>query len=120
MLPMMLMKKERIDKMKSEDYIVVTTISSHQVRYVMHRTDLWELYLKKAPQKIANVVELAEAVVTAEECEDFSQEHKGECIINTVEMDENDVLALFDKENAYLSGWTKDQKIEWIRKTIDK
>lgn len=39
--------------MKSEDYVVVTTISSHQVRYVMHRTDLWELYLKKAPQKIA-------------------------------------------------------------------
>ena len=80
--------------MKSEDYVVVTTISSHQVRYVMY--------------------------LTAEECEEFSQEHKGECIINAIEMDEHDVLDLFDKENAYLSGWTKDQKIEWIRKTIDK
>jgi hypothetical protein len=28
------------------------------------------------------------------------------------------MLEMFDKDNDYLREWTKDQKIEWIRKTI--
>jgi hypothetical protein len=42
----------------------------------------------------------------------------GEYIVDTVEMNEEDMLELFDKDNDYLREWTKDQKIEWVRKTI--
>ena len=32
----------------------------------------------------------------------------------TVEMNEEDILKLFDKDNDYLSEWTKDQKIAMV------
>jgi hypothetical protein len=49
--------------------------------------------------------------VTNEECEEFSQEHMGEYIVDTVEMNEEDMLTLFDKDNDYLREWPKDQKV---------
>ena len=101
--------------MEIKDYVVVTTISSHRVRYVMHRDDLQKL----SPSEPVNAIEWANDTVTNEECEEFSQEHMGEYIVDTVEMNEEDILALFDKDNDYLREWTKDQKIGWIRKTID-
>jgi hypothetical protein len=84
------------------------------VRYVMHRDDLQKLN----PSEPVNVIEWANDTVTAEECEEFSQEYMGEYIVDTVEMDEEDMLELFDKDNDYLREWPKDQKIEWIRKQI--
>jgi hypothetical protein len=101
--------------MEIKDYVVVTTISSHRVRYVMHRDDLQKL----SPSEPVNAIEWANDTVIAEECEEFSQEHMDEYIVDTVEMNEEDILALFDKDNDYLREWTKDQKIGWIRKTID-
>ena len=44
----------------------------------------------------------------------------GEYIVDSVEMNEDDMLDLFDKDNEYLSAWTKDQKIELVRKGIVK
>ena len=100
--------------MKNKDYVVVTTISSHRIRYVMHRDDLQNLN-KLDP---LDAIDWANDTVTMEECEEFSQEHMGEYIIDTVEMNEEKVLALFDKDNDYLREWTKDQKLQWIRKSI--
>jgi hypothetical protein len=42
----------------------------------------------------------------------------GEYIVDTVEMNEEDMLAQFDKDNDYLREWTKDQKVAWVRKQI--
>jgi hypothetical protein len=100
--------------MTNKDYVVVTAISSHRIRYVMHRDDLQNLNTL-AP---LNAIDLANDTVTAEECEEFSQEHMGEYIVDTVEMNEEDMLAQFDKDNDYLREWTKDQKVAWVRKTI--
>ena len=97
----------------SKDYVVVTCISSHRVRYVMHRDDLQKLNTENP----VNAIEWANDTVNMNECEEFSQKHMGEYIIDTVEMNEKDMLELFDKDNDYLSGWTKDQKLEWVRKT---
>lgn len=91
--------------MKNKDYVVVTAISSYRMRYVMHRDDLQ----KKNTEKPVDVIKWAE---------EFSQEHMGEYIVDTIEMNEEDMLELFDKDNDYLREWTKDQKIEWVRKTI--
>ena len=100
--------------MTDKDYVVVTAISSYRVRYVMHRDDLQ----KSNPDLPVDSVEWANDTVSSEECEEFSQEYMGEYIVDTVEMNEDDMLDLFDKDNDYLSEWTKDQKIELVRKNI--
>jgi len=100
--------------MNNKDYVVVTTISSHRMRYVMHRDDLQKLN----PLDRVNAIEWANDTVNADECKEFSQEHMGEYIVDTVEMSEDDMLELFDKDNDYLSEWTKDQKLELVRKSI--
>ena len=97
-----------------QDYVVVTAISSYRMRYVMHRDDLQKLN----PDLPVDSVEWANDTVSSEEFEEFSQKHVGEYIVDTVEMNEDDMLELFDKENDYLSEWTKDQKIKWIRAQI--
>ncbi len=98
------------DAVEEKDYVVVTCISSFRIRYVMHKDDL--------PEKHGTAIEWAEDTVTQDNCEEFSQKHMGEYIIDTVEMNEKDMLELFDKDNDYLSGWTKDQKLEWVRNNI--
>lgn len=100
--------------MKNKDYVVVTAISSYRMRYVMHRDDLQ----KKNPLDPVNAIEWANDTVTMGECEEFSQEHMGEYIVDAVEMNEEDMLVLFDKDNDYLREWTKDQKVTMVRKTI--
>ena len=102
--------------MTDKDYVVVTTITSHRIRYVMHRDDLQKLN----PDLPVDSVEWANDTVSSEECDEFSQEYMGEYIVDTVEMNEDDMLDLFDKDNDYLSAWTKDQKIELVRKGIVK
>ena len=98
--------------MKDKDYVVVTAISSYRMRYVMHRDDLQKLN----PNDPVHAIEWANDTVTMEECEEFSQEHMGEYIVDTVEMDEAEMLALFDKDNDYLREWTEDQKVAMVRK----
>ena len=102
--------------MTDKDYVVVTTISSHRVRYAMHRDDLQKLN----PDLPVDSVEWANDTVSSGECDEFSQEYMGEYIVDTVEMNEDDMLDLFDKDNDYLSEWTKDQKIELVRRNVVK
>ena len=97
--------------MNNKDYVVVTTISSHRVRYVMHCDDLQKLN----PDLPVDSVEWANDTVSLDEWQSFSQEYMGEYIVDTVEMNEDDMLDLFDKDNECLSEWTKDQKIELVR-----
>ena len=98
-----------------KDYVVVTCISTYRMRYVMHRDDLQ----KKNPDRPVNAVQWANDTVTTERCEEFSQEHVGEYIIDTIEMNEDDIVELFDKDNDYLSEWSKDQKLALVRGSID-
>jgi hypothetical protein len=98
----------------SKDYVVVTCISSHRMRYVMHRDDLQKLN----PSVPVDAIDRANDTVNMNECEEFSQEHMGEYIVDTVEMNEEDMLELFDKDNDYLREWKKDQKVAMVRKTI--
>jgi len=99
---------------EDKDYVIITAILSYRMRYVMHRDDLQ----KQNPLDPVNIIEWANDIVTAEECVEFSQKHMGEQIIDTVEMNEDDMLVLFDKENDYLSGWTKDKKLKFVRASI--
>lgn len=96
------------------EYVVVTTISTFRHRYVMHRDDLQALN----PDSEVNPVEWACDTVTCEECEEFSQLHLGEQILDTHEMSEAEMLQLFDRDNDYLKSWTQEQKIKWVRKNL--
>lgn len=100
--------------MENKDYVVVTAISSYRMRYVMHKDDLQKLN----PSNPVNAIEWANDTVTCYDCGEFSQEHMGEYIVDTVEMNEKDMLELFDKDNDYLRGWAKDQKLQWLRGSI--
>ena len=85
----------------TKDYVVVTTVSSFRHRYVMHKDDLRKLNLDIEPNdhELSN---WAGDTVTCEECT------------------EEEMLTLFDRDNDYLSGWERDQKIKWVRDTITR
>ena len=102
---------------ENKDYVVVTAISMYRMRYVMHRDDLTisSPGIKTTLTGNTTAIEIAKDTVTMNEREEFSQEHVGEYIIDTVEMNEADMLELFDKENDYLSEWSKEKKLAHIR-----
>ena len=98
----------------NKDYVVITAISMYRMRYVMHRDDLQQV-AEEHLDWCENLIECAKDIVSSEECEEFSQLHVGEYIVDTVEMTESDVLELFDKENDYLSEWPIEQKLSFIK-----
>ena len=102
---------------ENKDYVVVTAISMYRMRYVMHRDDLTisSPGIKTTLTGNTTAIEIAKDTVTMNEREEFSQEHVGEYIIDAVEMNEADMLELFDKENDYLSEWSKEKKLAHIR-----
>jgi hypothetical protein len=54
------------------------------------------------------------------ECDEFSQQHIGKQIFDVYECTEEEMLTFFDRDNDYLSGWERDQKINWVRDTITR
>ena len=99
-----------------KDYVVVTTISTHRMRYVIHKDDLQA----KNPDHPVVPIVWAKDSVTCEELEEFSQDWLGEQIVDAQTMSEDDMLELFDKDNDYLKEWSKEKKIEWVRKLKER
>jgi hypothetical protein len=103
---------------RSKKYVVVTTISSHRMRYVMNVEDLQDL--NPCMNIAGHEEEWASDTVTCQEVEEFSQDWLGEQIIDTSIVDEEEMLKLFDKDNDYLNGWDRDYKVQWVRKNLKK
>lgn len=101
----------------SNDYIAVTCISSYRMRYVMHKDDLRKLNIDVEPTD-KDLVDWALDTVTLEECEEFSQEWLGETIVDHFECTEEEMLGFFDRDNAYLSSWPKEQKTSKVRNSV--
>ena len=97
-----------------KDYVVVTCVSSFRVRYVLHKDDLQKLN----PDQPCDPIEWAKDTITMEECEEFSQKYMGEYILDTDIINEEKMFELFDKENDYLKEWSKEQKIDWVRRRV--
>ena len=97
----------------SKKYAVVTTVHTFKHRYVMSEDRLQSLN-EDDPVEL----EWANDTVLMEEIDEFSQKSLGETIVDCDWMEEAAVLALFDKDNDYLSNWTKDQKLTWINHGI--
>ena len=50
------------------------------------------------------------------EFKEFSQEHVGTNIFSSREIDKDEFLKLFDKDNDYLKSWTNMEKMNYINK----
>ena len=101
----------------TNDYVVVTCISTHRMRYVMHKDDLRKLNTDIEPTE-KDLVDWALDTVTMQECDEFSQEWLGEQIVDTDVISKDEMLELFDRDNDYLKEWTTDYKIEHVRKCL--
>lgn len=92
-----------------KEYAVVTTIQTFRHRYVVPMDKLQELNVNETVDP-----KWALDSVTMEEVKEFSQLHLGEQIIDLNVASEDEILELFDKDNEYLSSWSKDYKLDWI------
>ena len=92
------------------EYVVVTCISTHRMRYVVPMDEL-----QKLNEDYIVDPKWALDCVTCEEVGEFSQMHIGEQIIDHVVMNEEEILNLFDNDNDYLKNWDKEYKLAWIR-----
>jgi len=93
-----------------KEYVVVTAVSTHRMRYAVPMDEL-----QKMNEDYIVDPKWALDLVTCEDVEEFSQLHVGEQIIDSVVMNEDEILELFDKDNDYLKFWPDDQKIKHIR-----
>jgi len=98
----------------SKKYAVVTTVSSFYQYYVVPLDLLQELNTETPVDK-----QWLEDMVVCEEVEAFSQKHIGEQILESSIVDEENILKIFDIQNQYLSGWTKEKKIDYIRRSLN-
>lgn len=100
----------------NKDYVVITALSQYRMKYVMHKDDLQ----KFNPNMPVEPISWANDTVTMEECEEFSQLHLGETIVDSQMISEEEMIEMFDNENDYLKGWSTEQKIKWVRNCIIK
>ena len=96
--------------MSDEKYVVVTAISQFKIRYVVPMSELQ----KENPDTPVDPLWALDGV-TCNDYEEFSQDWLGEVITDWQVENEEQVLERFDRENDYLTGWTKEKKLEWIR-----
>lgn len=98
-----------------ERYVVVTTTSTHRMRYCVP----WSELQKMTPNvglTYDKAITWAKDSVTIEEVKEFSQDWLGEQIVDAFILDEERVLQLFDRDNDYLKNWPKEQKLEYVNK----
>lgn len=98
-------------KTDNPKYVIVTAISTFRQKYCIPMDQLQELN----PDMPVDP-EWALDCVTCDEAEEFSQLHLGEQIVDYVVVNEDKMLKQFDKDNDYLSSWTKDEKVKFVRK----
>lgn len=91
-------------------YAIVTAISTYRMRYAIPIDDLQKLNSEARVE-----LEWAADSVTCNEVDEFSQQWLGEQIVDIQEIDEEQILELFDKDNEYLKSWSREQKLQYIR-----
>jgi hypothetical protein len=87
-------------------YACFTTTSYFRHRYVVEM---------KEGDKLENLADL----VVCNELEEFSQTHVDETIIDKTTLSQEEMLKLFRSDNAYLSSWTDEYVLEWVKRLED-
>jgi len=83
---------------------LVEVISKHLVRYVVEAREeshaLDEVFMK--------------CELYSEDWQEFSQKHIGDTILSSREVDEEEILRVFDTDNDYLKEWSQEKKLTFI------
>ena len=90
-------------------YVLVETLSQYRMRYVIEVPD--DHNDGEVP---CSAITWAEDTVTMEEMKEFSQKWLGETIIGSREIEKSEILRLCDEDNAYLTSWTEEQKMNLV------
>lgn len=97
--------------MSNTEYVLVTTISHFRLKYAIPVKAFEALGYSEPIDQEKLSKYLAEGNI-----KEFSQLHLGENVCDVTMYDEQDMLKLFDEDNAYLASWTDEQKIDWIQR----
>ena len=107
--------EENEENDNDRDYVVVTSTSMHRKRYVMHKDDLENVLFD-------NVKNAAVAAVSMNKFQVLFEQRVGDGyhIVDTIEINEDELLKLFEKEivsdkHKNKSLKTNKEKIEFIR-----
>jgi hypothetical protein len=93
--------------MSEERYVMVTCVDTFRTRYCIPASALKTNDLKE-------MIEYAKDSVTCHDVTEFSQKHLGEQISDVFILDEERMLQMFDRDNDYLAGWSKEKKLEHV------
>lgn len=99
--------------MTDKQYVIVTAISTHRMRYCVPLDDLRDHDGTVDPKWALDSV-------TMQEVKEFSQDWLGEQIVDYRVVDVNGMLDQFDMDNDYLKGWTMAKKITWVEDWKDE
>lgn len=94
---------------KEQKYVIITTVSTHRMRYAIPVSDL------DSDDPIEQI-EWAKDSVTMEEAEEFSQHWLGETVSDATILDEKEMLELYDLDNDWAASWSKEQKLNYVKK----
>ena len=99
----------------SKEYVLVTAISHFRMRYCIPVDELRKENLEASDEQF-NAIEWANDCVSMSECDEFSQMHISEDIVDSRVVSEEEMLRQFDEDNPYLQGWTREQKITSVHR----
>ena len=94
----------------SDKFVVVTTLSHFKLKYAIPADEFHKLF----PEPIDTSALIKE--LDSGRIKEFSQAHLGEVVVEVMELSQSPILQLFDVDNAYLAGWSEEQKLAWISK----
>lgn len=90
------MKKSIKKKVAKTEWVLVDTISTFRIRYLVE--------VPKGKK------EYALDTVVMHEAKEFSQAHLDETIVSSRVVDQKEALQIFDEDNSYLEEWSDEQK----------
>jgi hypothetical protein len=105
--------KMSIKDLIKDKYVVVDAIATYRMRYVVSMEELQKENLDMIVDP-----EWALDAVTCEDVEEFSQKYLGEQILEHYVVEEDAILDIFDRDNDYLKEWTREQKLEHIKRSL--
>jgi hypothetical protein len=106
-------REEDIKMSIKDKYVVVDAIATYRMRYVVSMEELQKENLDMIVDP-----EWALDAVTCEDVEEFSQKYLGEQILEHYVVEEDAILDIFDRDNDYLKEWTREQKLEHIKRSL--
>lgn len=93
--------------LKTKKYVTVTTVSFYHHRYVVTLDEFEKI-------NNGNIFDLSEQCMNGD-IQEFSQNFVSESVLAHEVINEDKMLDYFDNENQYLTTWSKDQKINYVR-----